>query len=195
MNNLSNNLPASKVGCAFLIVITSDFRMGKHKDDDHEDDASYFRMFRIHSTKENFESDIPSCHKIEIRIQTRSQVYGNIQKIICSQERQKSIDVCCTGGAKYQFDFYGNWSRSRFFDEFKINYLKSHRSGFHGRPYTAYPYSFLSDLYFKTRTFDFVRQNVDFFHKSLDPKKSNSSSFLSRSFDTLVKCNWRHTQD
>ena len=78
---------------------------------------SVSRMFHIHPSKDNFENDIPSCHKIEIRIQTRSQVYGNIQKIICSQERQKSIDVCCTGGAKYRFDFYGNWSRSRVFDE------------------------------------------------------------------------------
>ena len=33
---------ASKVGCAFPMVISSDFRMGKHRDDDHEEDAPHF---------------------------------------------------------------------------------------------------------------------------------------------------------
>ena len=31
-----------KVGCAFPMVISSDFRMGKYRDDDHEEDAPYF---------------------------------------------------------------------------------------------------------------------------------------------------------
>ena len=30
------------MGCAFPMVISSDFRTGKHRDDDHEEDASYF---------------------------------------------------------------------------------------------------------------------------------------------------------
>ena len=32
-----------KVGCAFPMVISSDLRMGKHRDDDHEEDAPYFK--------------------------------------------------------------------------------------------------------------------------------------------------------
>ena len=31
-----------QVGRAFPIVISSDFRMGKHSDDDHEEDTPYF---------------------------------------------------------------------------------------------------------------------------------------------------------
>ena len=31
-----------KVGCAFLMVIASDFRIEKHRDDDHEEDAPLF---------------------------------------------------------------------------------------------------------------------------------------------------------
>ena len=31
-----------KVGSAFPMVISSDLRMGKHRDDDHEEDAPYF---------------------------------------------------------------------------------------------------------------------------------------------------------
>ena len=31
-----------KVKCAFLMIISSDFRMGKHRDDDHGEDAPYF---------------------------------------------------------------------------------------------------------------------------------------------------------
>ena len=46
-------------------------------------------------------------------------------------------------------------------------FFMSHRPGFHGRPETNHQ----------------------------DPKKSNSSPFLSRSFHPLVKCYWRHTQD
>ena len=34
-----------KVGCAFPMVISSDFRMGKHRDDDHEEDAPYFTFY------------------------------------------------------------------------------------------------------------------------------------------------------
>ena len=33
--------PKLKVGCAFPMVISSDFRMGKHRDGDHEEDAPY----------------------------------------------------------------------------------------------------------------------------------------------------------
>ena len=29
-----------KVGCAFPMVVSSDFRLGKHRDDGHEEDAS-----------------------------------------------------------------------------------------------------------------------------------------------------------
>ena len=36
---------SNKVGCAFPMVILSDFRMKKHKDDDHEEDAPYFRRY------------------------------------------------------------------------------------------------------------------------------------------------------
>ena len=32
-------LMKSKVGCALAIVISADFRMGKHRDDNHEEDA------------------------------------------------------------------------------------------------------------------------------------------------------------
>ena len=31
-----------KAGCAFPMIISSNFRMGKHRDDDHEVDAPYF---------------------------------------------------------------------------------------------------------------------------------------------------------
>ena len=31
-----------KVGRFFPMVISSDFRMGEHRDDDHEEDAPYF---------------------------------------------------------------------------------------------------------------------------------------------------------
>ena len=31
-----------KLGCVFPMVISSDFRMGEHRDDDHEEDAPYF---------------------------------------------------------------------------------------------------------------------------------------------------------
>jgi len=34
----------TKLGCVFPMVISSDFRMGKHRDDDHEEDAPYFRI-------------------------------------------------------------------------------------------------------------------------------------------------------
>ena len=37
----------SKVGCAFPMVILSDFRMGKQRDDDHEEDAPYFRIRKV----------------------------------------------------------------------------------------------------------------------------------------------------
>ena len=36
------HLKMFKVGCAFWMAISSDFRMGKHRDDDHEEDAHYF---------------------------------------------------------------------------------------------------------------------------------------------------------
>ena len=39
MKNFENH----KVGCTFLMVILSDFRMRKYGDDDHEEDAPYFR--------------------------------------------------------------------------------------------------------------------------------------------------------
>ena len=32
----------NKLGCVFPMVISSDFRMGEHRDDDHEEDAPYF---------------------------------------------------------------------------------------------------------------------------------------------------------
>ena len=82
----------------------------------------------IHSKKENSKTEIPSCHKIQIRIQTRSQVYGNIEKIICTEKNQNIDNVCCKGGAKYKFDFNGNWSRSRsaigFSGELHFRWLK-----------------------------------------------------------------------
>ena len=31
-----------KVGCVFLMVIWSEFRLGKYRDDDHREDASHF---------------------------------------------------------------------------------------------------------------------------------------------------------
>ena len=37
-----------KVGCAFPMVISSDFRMRKHTNDDHKEDAPYF-IFRLRS--------------------------------------------------------------------------------------------------------------------------------------------------
>ena len=41
-----------KLGCVFPMVISSDFRMGEHRDDDHEEDAPYFTTptigWRIH---------------------------------------------------------------------------------------------------------------------------------------------------
>ena len=33
---------SDKLGCAFPMVISSDFRVGQHRDDDHEEDAPYF---------------------------------------------------------------------------------------------------------------------------------------------------------
>ena len=36
-----SKLMKSKVGCALAIVISSDFRMGKHRDDNHEEDAPF----------------------------------------------------------------------------------------------------------------------------------------------------------
>ena len=35
-----------KVGRFFPMVISSDFRMGEHRDDDHEEDTPYFKMRR-----------------------------------------------------------------------------------------------------------------------------------------------------
>ena len=35
-----NNL--TKVGCIFSIVISSEYRMGKYRDDDHREDAPHF---------------------------------------------------------------------------------------------------------------------------------------------------------
>ena len=36
--------PITKLGCVFPMVISSDFRMGEHRDDDHEEDAPYFKF-------------------------------------------------------------------------------------------------------------------------------------------------------
>ena len=36
-----------KVGCAILMVISSDFHMGKHRDDDHDEDAPFFIWFKF----------------------------------------------------------------------------------------------------------------------------------------------------
>ena len=36
---------SDKLGCAFPMVISSDFRVGQHRDDDHEEDAPYFNLF------------------------------------------------------------------------------------------------------------------------------------------------------
>ena len=33
-----------KVGCVFPMVISSDFRMGQHRDDDHQEDAPHFNL-------------------------------------------------------------------------------------------------------------------------------------------------------
>ena len=38
------HLKMFKVGCAFWMAISSDFRMGKHRDDNHEENAPYFRI-------------------------------------------------------------------------------------------------------------------------------------------------------
>ena len=37
-------IQSDKVGCAFPMVISSDFCMGKHIDDDHEENAPYFTV-------------------------------------------------------------------------------------------------------------------------------------------------------
>ena len=33
-----------KVRCAFPMVVLSDFRLGKHRDDGHEEEAPYFKL-------------------------------------------------------------------------------------------------------------------------------------------------------
>ena len=35
-------LPFNKVRCVFAIVLLTDFRMGQHRDDDHQEDASHY---------------------------------------------------------------------------------------------------------------------------------------------------------
>ena len=37
-------LTTGKVGCVFPMVISSDFRTGQHRDDDHQEDAPYFKL-------------------------------------------------------------------------------------------------------------------------------------------------------
>ena len=48
---LAKNPALTKVPCAFPMVISSDFRVGQHRDDDHEEDAPYFISFSKPSTK------------------------------------------------------------------------------------------------------------------------------------------------
>ena len=44
-SNLCHISYLDKVGCAFPMAILADFRMGKHRDDDYEEDTPYFRLF------------------------------------------------------------------------------------------------------------------------------------------------------
>lgn len=41
---ISQKFLMNKLGCVFPMVISSDFRMGEHRDDDHEEDAPYFSL-------------------------------------------------------------------------------------------------------------------------------------------------------
>ena len=41
------NAKSNKVGCVFPMAISSDFRMEKHRDDEHEEKAPYFTKFEI----------------------------------------------------------------------------------------------------------------------------------------------------
>ena len=43
ISNQGVNFLVHKVGCIFPMVISSDFRMGEHRDDDHQEDAPHFR--------------------------------------------------------------------------------------------------------------------------------------------------------
>ena len=45
--HLVSNRPLDKVGCVFAIVLLSDFRMGQHRDDDHQEDASHFIKVQV----------------------------------------------------------------------------------------------------------------------------------------------------
>ena len=40
-----------KVGCIFPMVISSEFRMRQHRDDDHRDDAPHFIIFMISKSR------------------------------------------------------------------------------------------------------------------------------------------------
>ena len=62
-HNPSKNKYETKVGCAFPMVISSDFRKGKHRDDDHEEDAPYLVgiCFRIYSSLLNERWSSRSC--------------------------------------------------------------------------------------------------------------------------------------
>ena len=44
-DNTKVNRSYNKLGCAFPMVISSDFRVGQHRDDDHEEDAPYFMIY------------------------------------------------------------------------------------------------------------------------------------------------------
>ena len=41
------NHELNKVVCAFPMVILSDFRMGEHRDDNHEEDEPYFKTLSL----------------------------------------------------------------------------------------------------------------------------------------------------
>ena len=41
------NVSNGKVGRFFAMVISSDFRVGQHRDDDHEEDAPYFMTLKL----------------------------------------------------------------------------------------------------------------------------------------------------
>ena len=54
------HLDKYKVPCAFPMVISSDFRVGQHRDDDHEEDAPYFKkIFKIILWVQEFSSQEP----------------------------------------------------------------------------------------------------------------------------------------
>ena len=56
-----------KVGRFFPMVISSDFRMGEHRDDDHEEDAPYFRIVQA-SKKGSDHRDYPRIPTVKLKI-------------------------------------------------------------------------------------------------------------------------------